>query len=110
MVADNQSGEHQGRIGEGGLPQRRAIRRAIGLVSLSLVIIALLVTDAAAAASNRWCAVYSRRGVENCTYATQQQCLAVVLGSDAWCRPNPFPGTAYGTGGSWSSGPPRQSR
>ena len=73
--------------------------RAIALVSLGLVIVPLLVTDADAA-SNRWCAVYSRRGVENCTYATQQQCQVVVLGSDAWCRPNPFPGTAYGTGGS----------
>ena len=80
--------------------------RAIGFVSVSLVMMPLLVTDAVAA--NSWCAVYSRRGVENCTYATQQQCLAVVLGSEAWCRPNPFPGTAYGTGRSWSSGPPRQ--
>lgn len=82
--------------------------RAIGFVSASsLVMTALLVTDADAA-NNSWCAVYSRRGVENCTYATQRQCLDRVLGTDAWCRPNPFPGTAYGTGGSWSSGPPRQ--
>ena len=27
-----------------------------------------------------------------------------------WCRANPFPGTAFGTSGTGSSGPPRQNR
>ena len=35
--------------------------RAIGLVSVGLIMITLPVTDAAAA-SNAWCAVYNRRG------------------------------------------------
>jgi Protein of unknown function (DUF3551) len=81
--------------------------RALGLVSVSLVMMTLLVTDADAA-SNRWCAVYSKRGSENCCYATLDQCRAQVLGLGGWCRPNPFPGTAFGTSGTWSSGPPRQ--
>ena len=95
--------------------------RAIGLVLLSIAIMALLLTDAdakrrrssaqgsqAAGASRSWCATYGRKGIsDNCSYATQQQCLAQVWGLGGFCRPNPFPGTAYGTGGSWSSGPPR---
>jgi hypothetical protein len=83
--------------------------RAINLVSISLVMITVLVTDANAA-SNAWCAVYSKRGTENCGYATLDQCRAQVLGLGGWCRPNPFPGTAFGTGGTWSSGPPRQNQ
>ena len=83
--------------------------RAIGLGSVSLVMVTLLVTDAADAASNAWCASY-KRGVQNCSYATQQQCLAQVWGLGGFCRPNPFPGTAYGTGYTWSSRPARQTR
>jgi hypothetical protein len=83
--------------------------RAIGLVAVSLAMMPLTATDADAA-SNAWCAVYSRRGSENCGYATLEQCRAQVLGLGGWCRPNPFPGTAFGTGGTWSSGPPRQKR
>src|SRR6516164_4429763 len=93
---------------------------AIGLVLLSIAIMALLLTDAdakrrsnaqgsqAAGASRSWCATYGRKGIsDNCSYATQQQCLAQVWGLGGFCRPNPFPGTAYGTGYSWTSGPPR---
>ncbi len=82
--------------------------RAIGLVSVSLVMMTLLVTDADAA-SNRWCASSPKRS-ESCGYATLDQCRAQVLGLGGWCRPNPFPGTAFGTSGTWSSGPPRQYR
>ena len=81
--------------------------RAIGLVSITLAIVALTATDAGAA-SGRWCASY-RRGSENCGYATLEQCQAQVRGLGGWCRPNPFPGTGFGTGGTWSN-PPRQSR
>jgi hypothetical protein len=78
--------------------------RTIGLVSVGLMMITLPVADAAAA-SNRWCAVYNRRGgtSENCGYATLNQCRAQVLGLGGWCRPNPFPGTAFGTGRTWSA-------
>ena len=81
--------------------------RAIDLVSVSLVLM-LLVTDANAA-SNRWCASVPKRS-ENCGYATLDQCRAYVLGLGGFCRPNPFPGTAYGTGYTWSSRPARQTR
>src|SRR5258707_14081090 len=95
--------------------------RAIGLVLLSIAIMASLLTDAdakrrrssaqgsqAAGAGRSWGATYPGKGIsDNCSYATEQQCLAQVWGLGGFCRPNPFPGTAYGTGGSWSSGPPR---
>jgi hypothetical protein len=75
--------------------------RTTGLVAIALTAGALLatVTDAAAGA---WCATYSKRGTENCGYATLEQCRAQVLGLGGWCRPNPFPNTAFGTGGTWS--------
>jgi Protein of unknown function (DUF3551) len=79
--------------------------RAIGSVSTTLAIMALTAT-VAGAASGPWCATY-RRGIENCGYATLEQCRAQVLGLGGSCRPNPFPGTAFGTGGTWSN-PPRQ--
>ena len=62
--------------------------RTIALVSASLVMIKLPVTDADAA-SNRWCATTPKRS-ENCGYATLDQCRAYVLGLGGWCRPNPF--------------------
>jgi hypothetical protein len=75
--------------------------RSIALVLASLVMITLLVTDADAV-SNRWCASSPKRS-ENCGYATLDQCRAQVLGLGGFCRPNPFPGTAYGTSaGSWN--------
>jgi len=96
--------------------------RAIGLVSLSIAMMALLLSDAeakrrstaqggqTATAGRSWCASYPKRGVENCSYTSFNQCYQTVLGLGGFCRPNPFPGTAFGTGGTWSSGPPRQSR
>jgi hypothetical protein len=94
--------------------------RAIGLVLLSIAIMALLLSDAdakrrssaqgsqAAGAGRSWCATYSWKGInDNCSFATQQQCLAQVWGLGGFCRPNPFPGTAYGTGYTWGSGPMR---
>ena len=88
--------------------------RAIGLVLFSIGIMALLLTDAdakrrssaqrsqAAGAGRSWCATYPGKGIsDNCSYATQQMCLAQVWGLGGFCRPNPFPGTAYGTGYTW---------
>jgi hypothetical protein len=73
-------------------------------VSIAFAFIVLTVTEAAAGS---WCATYSRRGSENCGYATLDQCRAQVSGLGGWCRPNPFPGTAFGTSGTWSN-PPRR--
>jgi uncharacterized protein DUF3551 len=91
-----------------GARAKEAIMRTIALFSASLVMTTLAVTDVGAA-SNRWCATTPKRS-ENCGYATLDQCRAYVLGLGGWCRPNPFPGTAFGTSGTWSSGPPRQNR
>src|SRR5947209_19529948 len=95
---------------------RETSMRAIGLVLLSIAIMALLLTDAdakrrssaqgsqAVGASRSWCATYGRKGIsDNCSYATQQQCLAQGCGLGGLCRPNPSRGGADGTGYSWSS-------
>src|SRR5262249_730115 len=97
---------------------RRTVR-AIGLVLLSIAIMALLLTDAdakrrssaqgsqAAGASTSWCATYSWKGInDNGSFAAEGQCLAQVWGLGGFCRPNPFPGSAYGSGYTWS-GPKR---
>jgi hypothetical protein len=73
--------------------------RAIGLISITLATIVLTTTDVLGA-GNRWCAIYTQR---NCTFATFEQCRAQVLGLGGWCQPNPFPDTAFGTGGTWST-------
>src|SRR5262245_27954019 len=97
--------------------------RAIGLVLLSIAIMALLLTDAdakrrssaqgsqAAGAKGSWCATYPSQGLnDNCGYSSFNQCYqTAVLGRGGFCRPNPFPGSAYGTGYTWGSGPMRYS-
>jgi Protein of unknown function (DUF3551) len=76
-----------------------------------LIALAMTVLDVTDAAAGQWCAIYTGRkgGSENCGFATLDQCRAQVLGVGGWCRPNPFPGTAFGTGGTWSN-TPRQSQ
>jgi hypothetical protein len=94
--------------------------RAIGLVLLGIATMALLLTDAdaqrrssaqgsqAAGASRSWCATYPSQGLnDNCSYSSFNECWQTVLGRGGFCRPNPFPGTAYGTGYTWGSGPVR---
>jgi hypothetical protein len=90
--------------------------RAIGLVLLSIAIMALLFTDAdaqrrssaqgsqAAGAKGSWCATYPSQGLnDNCSYSSFNQCYqTAVLGRGGFCKPNPFPGTPYGTGYTWS--------
>jgi hypothetical protein len=74
--------------------------RTIVLVSLALAGISLTTTVADAGA---WCARY-RWGGTNCGYSSSDQCWATVRGIGGSCRPNPFPGTAYGTSaGSWNA-------
>jgi hypothetical protein len=85
----------------GGLPAEEATMRAT--VSIAFVTLVLMVTEAAAGS---WCATYTGRkgGSENCTFSSFDQCRAQVSGVGGWCRPNPFSGTAFGTGGTWGSG------
>jgi hypothetical protein len=93
--------------------------RAIGLVLLSIAIMALLLTDAdakrrssaqasqAAGGSRSWCTTFPMQGLnDNCSYSSFDECWATMWGRGGFCRPNPFPGTAYGTGYTWS-GPKR---
>jgi hypothetical protein len=94
--------------------------RAIGLVLLSIAIMALLLTDAdakrrssaqasqAAGGSRSWCTTFPMQGLnDNCSYSSFDECWATMWGRGGFCRPNPFPGTAYGTGYTWGSGPKR---
>ena len=77
--------------------------RAIILILIALIAISCSSTPAQAGA---WCATYRWGGV-NCGYSTSDQCWATVRGIGGFCRPNPFPGTAYGTSsGSWNSPTP----
>src|ERR1700730_13717584 len=82
--------------------------RAIGLGSITLATLALTANDDRVATNTRR-PHYPKPDNENCTFATFEQCQATVWGVGGWCRPNPFPNTAFGTGWSWSQ-PPRQSR
>jgi hypothetical protein len=95
-------------IGTDFLSTEEAIMRSIGLISIGLATMALTATEVGAA-SNRWCATYTKPSSENCTFATFEQCRAQVSGIGGWCRPNPFPETAFGTAGTWSN-PSRQYR
>jgi hypothetical protein len=89
--------------------------RAIGLVLLSIAIMALLLTDAdakrrssAQGSQAAGCSTFPMQGLnDNCSYSSFDQCWATVLGRGGFCRPNPFPGSAYGTGYTWGSGPKR---
>jgi hypothetical protein len=98
----------------------RRTMRAIGLVLLSIAIMALLLTDAdakrrssaqasqAAGGSRSWCTTFPMQGLnDNCSYSSFDECWATMWGRGGFCRPNPFPGTAYGTGYTWGSGPKR---
>jgi hypothetical protein len=63
--------------------------------------------DQAARASGSWCATYPDQGInENCSYSSFNQCYQTVLGRGGFCQPNPFPGTSFGSGYTWS-GPGR---
>jgi len=74
--------------------------RAIGLISLTIAIMALLLTDAdakrrsrsqggqTAGASRSWCATYPKRGVDNCGYSSFDQCWATVWGQGGRARPS----------------------
>ena len=76
--------------------------RAIGLVLLSIAIMALLLTDAdakrrssaqgsqAAGASGSWCAVHPRHGGENCGYTSFDQCWATIGRKAAGAAPIHF--------------------
>jgi Protein of unknown function (DUF3551) len=81
----------------------RLIMNATGLVSVAFAAMVLTATEAAA--GGQWCAVYTDKmgGTESCNFATLQQCQFQILGLGGWCRPNPFPNTAFGTAGTWSN-------
>src|SRR5262249_6398670 len=88
-----------------------AVMRTIPFVLIAFVALSLPTSVARAEANGGWCANYGtgHSGV-NCSYASQQQCLASVSGVYGFCTPNPYPGTGYGRGGSWNlppSGPAR---
>ena len=85
--------------------------RTIPLVFISLVALALCAPAARAGANGSWCANYGtgHSGI-NCSYTSQQQCLASVSGVYGFCTPNPYPGTGYGTGGTWNLTPRGRAR
>jgi hypothetical protein len=80
-----------------------AVMRTIPLVLITFVALSLSTSAARAGANGSWCANYGtgHSGI-NCSYTSQQQCLASVSGVYGFCTPNPYPGTGYGTGGVWN--------
>jgi len=101
-IRDKDSQSRWEYIGAAGvtLLAEEAIMRTIAFTLLTLAGMSLTGTPADAGS---WCANY-RRGVSNCTYSSYEQCYATAHGLAAYCAPNPFPGTAYGTAaGSWNT-------
>ena len=86
-----------------------AFMRTVPLAFIAFAALSLSTTGARADGS--WCANYGtgHSGI-NCTYTSQQQCLASVSGIYGFCTPNPYPGTGYGTGGSWNLRPSGRGR
>ena len=84
--------------------------RAIPLAFIAFAALSLSTTGARAGEGS-WCANYGtgHSGI-NCTYTSQKQCLASVSGIYGFCTPNPYPGTGYGTGGSWNLTPSGRAR
>jgi Protein of unknown function (DUF3551) len=77
-----------------------AIMRTIALLSVAFT--AMIVSTGNVSAGS-WCVRYER-GSENCGYSSYEQCWAAARGLRAFCQPNPFPGTNFGTGsGTWGS-------
>src|SRR5258707_14293411 len=72
--------------------------RTISLAVIAFAALSLSTTGARADGS--WCANYGtgHSGI-NCSYKSQQECLASASGIYGFCTPNPYPGTGYGRGG-----------
>src|SRR5215467_8610594 len=85
--------------------------RTIPFVLITFVALSLSTSAARADANGSWCANYGtgHSGI-NCTYTSQQQCLASVSGVYGFCTLNPYPGTGHGTGGSCNLTPTARSR
>src|SRR5262249_31422139 len=83
-----------------------AVMRTIPFVLISFVALSLSTSAARADANGSWCANYGtgHSGI-NCSYTSQQQCLASVSGIYGFCQPNPYPGTVSARGGRWNLPP-----
>ena len=85
--------------------------RTIPFVLMTFVALSLSTSAARADANGSWCANYGtgHSGI-NCSYTSQQQCLASVSGIYGFCTLNPYPGTGYGRGGNWNLSPADRAR
>ena len=85
--------------------------RTMPFVLMTFVALSLSASAARADANGSWCANYGtgHSGI-NCSYTSQQQCLASVSGVYGFCQPNPYPGTGYGRGGNWNLSPADRAR
>src|SRR5258708_18654017 len=81
-----------------------AFMRTISLAVIAFAALSLSTTGARADGS--WCANYGtgHSGI-NCSYKSQQECLASASGIYGFCTPNPYPVTGYGRGGCWKPPP-----
>ena len=85
--------------------------RTMPFVLMTFVPLSLSTSAARADTNGSWCANYGtgHSGI-NCSYTSQQQCLASVSGIYGFCTLNPYPGTGYGRGGNWNLSPADRAR
>jgi hypothetical protein len=75
----------------------------MGMALLAVLALAAFSLTPTGADAGAWCATY-RWGTTNCGYSSSDQCWASVRGIGRFYRPNPLPGTAYGTSsGGWNA-------
>ena len=79
--------------------------------SVLITFAALSFSATAARADGSWCANFGtgHSGI-NCSFNSMQQCQATLSGLSGFSQPNPFPGTGYGRGGTWTSPPAARGR
>jgi hypothetical protein len=97
-----------GRIGQ-LLAAEETFMRTTPFVLITFAALSFSATGALAGGS--WCANYGtgHSGID-CGFNSMQHCLATLSGLSGFCAPNPYPGTAYGTGGTWGSPPAKRGR
>jgi len=81
--------------------------RTIPLVLIAFAALSLSGTGARAA-DGTWCAFYGTDLTgTNCSFNSLEQCRGTLVGLGGFCRPNPYPNTNFGRGGTWGSTPRR---
>ena len=84
----------------------------LALIALAALSLSTSLSTTGARAEGTWCANYGtgHGGGINCSYTSFEQCRTTVSGVYGFCTPNPYPGTGYGSGGTWNLTPSGRAR